>query len=506
MRDLELLLNAHHPVLYLEAEEAERAQALLEHVADRLDLLFLTWSPHRGLDHPLMPEPLEDTADPARCLQHIASSRHEAIYYLRDFVRTFADDATLTARLRETHQALWQHRGAIVLTGPSASELPEDVGPLVTTVAIAPPSDEEYHQFVSDVLRDLRTRRAVRVEMDGAGVAKLLQQLRGLTFFEVKKVVTQAIAERWTLDASAIARALEAKKKVLRRTGVLEYSPAEHSLDDIAGLARLKRWLRKRRAVFDDPARAKEFGLSAPRGILLLGVPGCGKSLCAKAVAREYGLPLIRLDPSRLYTKYIGETEQNLRRATRTAEAMAPIVLWIDEIEKGLGSETGGSDGGVSTRVFGSFLSWLQEKPDGVFVVATSNDIAQLPPELLRKGRFDEIFFVDLPGPTVRREIVRLHLARRGRDPEAFDLQAVVDKTDGFSGAELEQCVVSALYAAYDEGAALATRHLLAELAVTRPLSVTSGEKITGLRAWATGRAVPADLPPEEAQVPVGPT
>ncbi len=499
LRDLELLLNAHHPILYLEAEEDERAQALLEHVADHLNLLFLTWTPHRGLAHPLMPEPLEGTLDPGRCLQHITGSSNESLYYLRDFVPLLASDTALKARLREVHQALWKHRGAVVFTGHSSAELPEDIGRLVTTVTLAPPSDKEYHRFLSDMLTDLRSRRTVKVEMTGADVGKLLQQLRGLTFFEVKKVMTQAIAEQWTLDVSAIGKALEAKKEVLKRTGVLEYSPAENSLDDIAGLTRLKRWLRKRRAVFDNPDRAKEFGLSAPRGILLLGVPGCGKSLSAKAVAREYGLPLIRLDPSRLYTKYIGETEQNLRRATRTAEAMAPIVLWIDEIEKGLGSETGGSDGGVSKRVFGSFLSWLQEKPEGVFVIATSNDISQLPPELLRKGRFDEIFFVDLPNADVRREIMTLHLNRRGRDAATFDLDAIVAQTDGFSGAELEQAVVSALYAAYDEGAELETRHLLAELAVTRPLSVTSGEKLARLREWAVGRAVPADLAPGEA-------
>ncbi|MEM9696430.1 MAG: AAA family ATPase, partial [Myxococcota bacterium] len=303
---------------------------------------------------------------------------------------------------------------------------------------------------------------------------------------------TQAIAESWSLDRRAIDRALEAKKEVLRRTGVLEYSPAEHSLDDVAGLDHLKRWLKRRRAVFEDPKKAAEFGLSAPRGILLLGVPGCGKSLSAKAVAREYGLPLIRLDPSRLYAKYVGETEENFRRATQTAEAMAPIVLWIDEIEKGLGPTGGSNDGGVSQRVFGSFLSWLQDKKDGVFVIATSNDVSELPPELLRKGRFDEIFFVDLPGADVRRAIFELHLARRGRDPSRFDLDSLVVAADGFSGSEIEQAIVSALYAAYDRGRSLETEDIAGELAVTKPLSVTSAESIAQLRSWAKGRAVSA--------------
>ena len=490
LRDLELLINAHHPIIFLETIEEERAEVLLEHVAEHLGLLYLKWRPERGLEHALLPSPLDGTQTPSDCLEHIARAETESLYHLEDFTFT---EAPVRARLKEAHRALWRHRGAIVLTGASAADLPEDIARLVTSVVLAPPSEAEYHRFLSDMLRDLRKRRSVKMALTGRDVAQLIQQLRGLTFFEVKKVMTQAIAESWSLDRQAIARALEAKKEVLRRTGVLEYSPAEQTLDDIAGLRHLTRWLKKRRAVFDDPDRAREFGLSAPRGILLLGVPGCGKSLSAKAVAREYNLPLIRLDPSRLSTKYIGETEQNLRRATRTAEAMAPIVLWIDEIEKGLSTSASGGDAGLSQRIFGTFLSWLQDKADGVFVIATSNDVAELPPELLRKGRFDEIFFVDLPTAEVRKEILALHLTRRGRDPAAFDLDALVAASEGFSGSELEQAIVSALYAAYDEGRDLETRHVAEELAATRPLSATSAEKIARIRAWAEGRAVPAD-------------
>jgi ATP-dependent 26S proteasome regulatory subunit len=492
LRDLELLINAHHPIIFLETIEEERAEVLLEHAAEHLGLLYLEWRPERGLQHAMVTDPLEGTVEPIGCLDHIARAKTESLYHLKDFA-PFLQHAPVRARLKEAHRVLWRHRGAIVLTGPSAAELPEDVARLATSVVLEPPSEVEYHRFLSDMLRDLRARRTVKMELTPRDVAQLIQQLRGLTFFEVKKVMTQAIAESWSLDRQAIARALEAKKEVLRRTGVLEYSPADQGLDDIAGLMELKRWLKKRRAVFEDPARAREFGLSAPRGILLLGVPGCGKSMSAKAVAREYNLPLIRLDPSRLYTKYIGETEQNLRRATRTAEAMAPIVLWIDEIEKGLSPGASGGDSGVSQRIFGTFLSWLQDKADGVFVIATANDVAELPPELLRKGRFDEIFFVDLPSPPVRREIIALHLARRGRDAARFDLEALVAASEGFSGSELEQAIVSALYAAYDEGSELETRHVAQELGATRPLSATSAEKIARIRAWAQGRAVPAD-------------
>lgn len=484
-------MAAHHPLLYLETDEEERAEALLEHVADHLDVLFMTWTPTKGLTHAIVEHPLDGTVDATGCLEHISKSTTEAIYHLKGLVPLLTDDEALRRQLKEVHKALWEHRGAVVFTGRAPSELPDDISRLLTTVKLAPPTDMEYHRFLSDLLNDLRTRRTVRMELTATDVSRLIQQLRGLTFFEVKKIVTQAIAETWTLDKAAIKKVTDAKTEALRRTGVLEYSPADHTLDDVAGLASLKAWLKRRRPVFEDPARAKEFGLSPPRGIVLLGVPGCGKSLCARAVASEYELPLIRLDPARLYTKYVGETEENLRRAIAAAEGMAPIVLWIDEIEKGLGQGSGG-DAGVSQRVFGTFLQWMQDKPDGVFVIATCNDVSELPPEMLRKGRFDEIFFVDLPSADTREEILALHLSRRGREPQSFDLAALAQASEGFSGSELEQAIVSALYAAYADNVDLTTLHIQQEMAATRPLSVTSAEKITRLRAWAEGRAVPA--------------
>jgi SpoVK/Ycf46/Vps4 family AAA+-type ATPase len=285
---------------------------------------------------------------------------------------------------------------------------------------------------------------------------------------------------------------LEVKQKTLMRGGVLEFVPGEESMAEVAGMENLKRWLERRRDAFGE--RAKAFGLDTPRGILLLGVQGCGKSLLAKAVAREWRLPLLKLDPGALYDKFVGESERKLREAIDQAEAMAPAVLWIDEIEKGLaGATTSEADGGLSRRLFATFISWLQEKQQPVFVVATANDISALPPELVRKGRFDEIFFVDLPSPEVREVVFRIHLARRERDPDDFDLAALVAASEGFSGAEIEQAVVGALYSAFSGGEGLQTAHLLAELAGTRPLSVTMAEKVAGLRSWAASRTVPAD-------------
>jgi SpoVK/Ycf46/Vps4 family AAA+-type ATPase len=259
----------------------------------------------------------------------------------------------------------------------------------------------------------------------------------------------------------------------------------------VADLATLKAWLAKRKAVVKEPEQAAKFGLTFPRGVLLLGVPGCGKSLCAKAVASGWELPLLKLDTSNLYNKYIGESENNFKRAMRTAERMAPLVLWIDEIEKAFAS--GGEDGGVSKRVLGSFLGWMQDREGDVFVVATANDIQSLPPEFLRKGRFSEIFFVDLPDGPTRAEVLRIHLSSRGHGPEGFDLLQLAEATAGFSGSELEEVVVAALYTAFASGGPMNTPAIAAEIGATKPLSITMHEKIEAMRRWAEGRSVRAN-------------
>src|SRR5690606_1593543 len=269
---------------------------------------------------------------------------------------------------------------------------------------------------------------------------------------------------------------IAAKKEIVEREGVLEYYPVEETMAEVADLAGLKDWLSKRRNILTDPEKAAQFGLEFPKGVLLIGVPGCGKSLCAKAVAMEWGLPLLKLDPGSLYNKYIGETEKNFKRAVETAERLAPCVLFIDELEKAFASG-GSEDGGVSQRVLGTFLSWLQDRKGDVFTVATANDVSRLPPEFLRKGRFDEIFFVDLPGAEARAQIARIHLRKRNHNPDSVDIAAIVTATDGCSGAEIEQVVVSALYTAFNAGTPLTTELLLAEAAATSPLSRVMAEK-----------------------------
>jgi SpoVK/Ycf46/Vps4 family AAA+-type ATPase len=491
IRDLEILIKAHHPLILIETIEEDRVGTLFEYLADRLGLPMYTWTAHRGLASGKGP-PLTGTDAADKMLDFVAQNEAEALYHLRGFTPAFTDPP-LAARLKELYRQLFTHRGALIITGAEANP-PPDLEALFTVVDLEAPTPHAYYQFVSNVLRDLRKRMDVQIDLSGEDVAVLLSHLRGLTFFEVKKIVTQAVIEDGRLDRSDIEKVLEAKKRAIQRSGVLDYYPADQSLGDLAGLDNLKTWLRKRKNAFQSPDEAKRFGLSAPKGLLLLGVQGCGKSMCAKAVAAEWQLPLIRLDPSSLYNKFVGESEKNLMRAIKTAEQMAPIVLWIDEIEKAFGGSEGGggSDSGTTSRIFGTFLTWLNDKKESVFVIATANDISRLPPELLRKGRFDEIFFVDLPDAETRAQIFEVHLRRRDRAPEGFDLAALAEATDGFSGAEIEQVVISALYTAFSEGVELNDDLLLEEARGTRPLSVTMGEKIAELRTWADNRAVPA--------------
>jgi SpoVK/Ycf46/Vps4 family AAA+-type ATPase len=335
-------------------------------------------------------------------------------------------------------------------------------------------------------------REFVDVDLSREEMAGLLRSLSGLTLLEAEKILTKAMIEDHRLTAEDIGHVIEAKRVVVEREGLLEYYPVEQTLADIADLATLKSWLSKRKNVVAHPVSAGEFGLTFPRGVLLLGVPGCGKSLSAKAVAREWGLPLLKFDTSNLYNKYIGESEKNFKRAIRAAERMAPVVLWIDELEKAF-AVGGTDDGGVSQRILGSFLSWMQDRKGEVFIVATANDIERLPPEFLRKGRFDEIFFVDLPDGATRREIFRLHLEARSQDPSRFDLDTLAAATNGFSGSEIEEVVVSGLYTAFSDGTSLTTASLGEAVKGTVPLSVTMGERVDALRRWARGRTVPAN-------------
>jgi len=491
LHDLAVLLKSRHGLIHLETGDEDRAAMLLHHVADRTGLPLLVWSRARGLRRVGMSEAIYETQELDKALQHIFHSGIDALYHFEGVSNKALEDEMIRALLREVDGEMRRRAGGVVFTG-AALQVPEALRPRFTDVRLPGPSEEEFRALLGQIVRDVSERQHAEVTLTAEEKTLLVHHLSGLTLMEAEKILTKAIVEDGRLDARDIQHIAEHKKSIVERDGLLEYYPVEASLSDVADLRGFKAWLAQRTAVVRDPARAREMGLPFPKGVLLMGVPGCGKSLSAKALASEWRLPLLRLDPSVLYNKYIGETERNFRRAMDTAVRMSPVVLWIDEIEKAF-STGGDADSGVSQRLLGSFLSWLQERSGDVFVIATANDVLRLPPELIRKGRFDELFFVDLPSADTRREILEIHLRTRDRDPDGFDLDAVVADTDGFSGSELEQIVVSGLYTAFAENETLQDHHLRTAASGTRPLSTTMAERISRLRAWAAERTVRAN-------------
>jgi len=476
--------------MVIETSEEDRAVALVERAADRLRLAVFVWRRATGLRRQGESAAVYGTQDPRAALGHVAASELPALYVFHSLAGEL-DRPEVADHLREAAEQLTGRPGAVILTGADIA-VPETLRGVVGRVRLPRPTRQEYEEVVHRVVHGLSAQSRVEVTLTPQDRDRLLANLSGLALSEAEMLLTRAVVEDGRLDAADIARVVEAKRHLIEQDGLLEYCPSAGSLTEIADLVRLKEWLEKRRTFMDDPERARRFGLEFPRGVLLVGVPGCGKSLCAKAVAAAWGLPLVRLDPGALYDKYIGETEKNLRAAIRSADRLAPMVLWVDEIEKAFAAG-GEGDGGTSQRVLGTFLSWMQERRDEVFLVATANDVERLPPELLRKGRFDETFFVDLPDEAARAAILAIHLRRRGQVADRFDLSLLARESKGYSGAELEQVVVSALYTAYAANGSLTDRLLLDELRQTPPIVSTAREKIARLRAWAGGRTVPAN-------------
>jgi len=491
LRDLELLFQSRYGLIHLETNEADRALSLLSHVAERIGAPLFTWSLIEGIHRVGWKGSIFETKEPRKAMAHVAAADIPAIYHFHDVGSHLEKDEVFRAQMKAGTEKLEEMDGAIVLTGTDLV-LPTDLEPMAATVVLPAPGEEEYRTLLSNLLRDLGHRQYVEVNLSKEELAGLIKHLSGLTLLEAEKVLTKAIIEDHRLTSEDIRYVIDAKKAVVEREGLLEYYPVEQTMAHIADLVTLKAWLAKRRNVIKNPLKAEKFGLSFPRGVLLLGVPGCGTSLCAKAVASEWNLPLLKFDTSNLYNKYIGESEKNFKRAIRAAERMAPVVLWIDELEKAF-AQGGTEDGGVSQRILGSFLNWMQDRKTEVFIVATANAIEKLPPEFLRKGRFDEIFFVDLPDQATRREIFRIHLSTRGQDPARFDLDRLALRSDGFTGSEIEEAVVSGLYTAFSLEHSLTTDDLLKEVEGTVPLSVTMAEKIGALRAWARTRTVAAN-------------
>ena len=493
VQDLDTLIRARYPLLYLVSWEEQRLDGILADLANQHGKVLLSWSITKGLRRiggaRTLPT-IDGSRDPVEALAAIGKLSEPSLVVLKDF-HPFLNDPGVVRALRELGHELKSTYTTVILLSPVLN-IPVELEKEISVLDVPLPGYRDLLQLFREIVSAVRQGNKGVVDLTKDEADQLIKAAQGLTLSEAENAFAKAIAADGRLDGNDLQLILEEKRQVIRKSGLLEYYPADASLEGVGGLETLKAWLVRRSAAFGEPAR--KFGLPAPKGLLLLGVQGCGKSLTAKAIASTWKLPLLRLDMGRIFSGLVGSSEENLRRAIKVAEGVAPAVLWVDEIEKGLAGtgSSGSSDSGVTARVFGALLTWLQEKTAPVFVVATANRIETLPPELLRKGRFDEIFFIDLPSSAERRQIFDIHLRRRGRDPAGFDLDELTALAQGFSGAEIEQALVSALYEAFGEGTELLQAQIARAIQETFPLSATMAEEIARLRSWASTRTRPA--------------
>jgi hypothetical protein len=489
---LDLYVRARYPLIWLVTPEERRAVDEIVALATEQRKRVLLWSGTVGLVNPALPD-REDSSkrDPLALLRTILDDNEPCLWVLRDF-HPFLKDPTVVRRLREVAFRLQASNKTVILLGP-VLKIPPELEKEITVVDFELPTAAQMQTMLDSMVDTFQRSGGGQVQLDKRQRARLVQACLGLTDAEAGNAVAKAIVQAsGVLDGRAIEAVTAEKQQIIRKSGLLEFYDNSERMENVGGLNVLKEWLRKRVRAFGEEARA--FGLPEPKGILLVGVQGCGKSLVARSVANTWRLPLLRLDVGRLFASLVGSSEENLRQAIRVAESISPVVLWVDEIEKGFSGvgSSNVSDAGTAARVFGSFITWLQEKQKPVFVIATANDVSQLPPELVRKGRFDEIFFVDLPSAQERVDIWRIHLLKRSRDPSQFDLPVLAMASEGLSGAEIEQAVIAGLYEAFDRGRPLEMGDLLDVLQETVPLSRMMDDQIESLRTWARQRARPA--------------
>ena len=491
--DLQVVLRSRTPIIVIETRDEARILEMLQSIAIRAAgseyLPLFRWTITDGLQRlDIALEPQAINSQPTDVLKHIRAVSKPGIFVLLDF-HPFLEDP-VHIRLMKDICIRYQETARQIILISHTVKLPAELDPYSARFDMSLPSDSERRAIVRRVADEwVANNPGSRVKADAKAHDMLIQNLAGLTYSDTEQLARNAIFVDGAISKSDLPGVMQAKYELLNRGGALQFEYDTTQFGDLGGMSKLKNWLKQRRAAFRGESDAAH--LDAPKGIVLLGVQGCGKSLAAKATAGIFGVPLLRLDFGAIYDKYHGETERKLRESLQTADVMSPCVLWIDEIEKGIAGR--GGETGTTQRVLGTFLTWIAEKQSQVFVVATANDITALPPELVRKGRFDEIFFVDLPSDTNRAAILRIHLARRDQQAEQFDVDAIVAASKGFSGAEVEQAIVAALYAAHAQGKSLGTEHILEELAQTRPLSIVMHEKIAELRNWAAGRTVACD-------------
>jgi SpoVK/Ycf46/Vps4 family AAA+-type ATPase len=503
-KEAEDLTKARYPILYIVSSEEQRVEEAMKDISLRREYKCAAWCITKGFVKLAGTIKGGDVKDPIKALDFIAGSEGRGIYILRDF-HAFVGDPTVVRKLRDLaidHRNP-QKPGAytVVILSP-VMKIPAELEKEVAIIDWDLPNRQEVDAILGNLLQVLPKGCTPGIAETPEGREAVVDAALGLTAIEATNVLSKSIVRNKTVDLPTI---LGEKKHIIRKSGILEYYEAQEALEDIGGLEILKEWLQKRRHAFTSQAR--DFGLPLPKGILLIGVPGCGKSLTAKAVGAAWQMPLLRLDVGKIFGGLVGASEENIRKAIKTAEATAPSILWLDEMEKGF-SGTGSSnmsDGGTTSRVFGTFVTWLQEKTAPVFVIATANNVHQLPPELLRKGRFDEIFFVDLPTREERKQILEIHIKKKRRNPELVDLDKLVEATPEFSGSEIEQVIVSAMYDAFDQNPTereISTDQLLHSSKEIVPLAVTMQEGIAAMREWAKTRARLASLGKPTAKSP----
>lgn len=486
--ELSILVQAQYPLIYLVTSEEERAEQTIATIAQtKPQRRVFVWTVTHGIVEYGQPRNVtqHNTVSPQPAVEWVIRQREPGIYIFKDLHPLMAPD--VVRWLRDAIASFKDTNKTIILMSP-VLEVPIELEKEVVVLDYALPDMSELNQVLTQQIEQNRMRRPSTETRE-----KLLKAALGLTKDEAEKVYRKAQVMAGRLTEAEVEIVLSEKKQLIRRNGILEYIEEDETLDSVGGLDELKGWLRQRSNAFTE--RAREYGLPQPKGLLLLGVPGCGKSLIAKTTARLWGLPLIRLDMGRIYDgSMVGRSEANLRNALKTVESISPAILFIDEIDKAFagGAGSADSDGGTSSRIFGSFLTWMQEKTSPVFVVATANRIERLPGEFLRKGRFDEIFFVDLPNAEERKEIFKIHLSKRRRDIARFDLDQLVSICDGFSGAEIEQALIAAMYEAFAQDREFTQLDIIAAIKSALPLSKTMSEQVTALRDWARQRARPA--------------
>ncbi|MDH3748295.1 MAG: AAA family ATPase [Gammaproteobacteria bacterium] len=491
--DLELILQSRTPIVTIETQDETRILEMLKSInlaaANTQYVPLFRWTITDGLQRlDIDLEPQTINSQPTDVLKHIRAVAKPGVYVLLDF-HPFIEDPVHVRLLKDICMQDPELQRQIVFISHEV-KLPSELESFSARVDLALPDEAERQKIIENVADEWSQENAgSRVQADTRAYKMLIENLAGLTYQDTERLARNAIYVDGAITKSDLPGVMQAKYDLLNRGGALHFEYDTAKFTDVGGLIRLKTWLSQRKAPFRREESAAH--LDPPKGILLIGIQGCGKSLAAKATAGIFGVPLLRLDFGSLYDKYHGETERKLRDSLNTADVMSPCVLWIDEIEKGLAGQ--GGETGTTQRVLGTFLTWMAEKLTRVFVVATANDISAMPPELVRKGRFDEIFFVDLPDIQIRAAIFSIHLTSRGQALKNFDIDALANAADGFSGAEIEQALVAALYTAHAKDQPLATTHILDEICQTRPLSVVMSENVSALRMWAADRTVPCD-------------